>query len=276
MDETEPHRPGRASGGVRLLPAGAGSLARGLPPAPRGTLFALGERGGISVESSAGFPVIFGRNEPEVHVCVGTGDPAVSRRHGVLSHDGRRWTVRNTGQLPIRLPGSHLLLSGHEEPLPVAYTPLFIRSGPGREHLLEVRVAGTRPPPTGAADYSDSTRRTVLWELSERERLVAAVLGQRYLRHEAFPQPLSWNQVADLLSRLLPDEKWTAKRAEHVIGTVRERLIERGVPGLTRAEVGEPIGNTLNHNLIRELLLSTALVPPDLRLLDALGEEADT
>jgi hypothetical protein len=40
------------------------------------------------------------------------------------------------------------------------------------------------------------------------------------------------------------------------------------VPGLTREEVGEPVGNALNDNLIRELVLSTTLVPPDLALLD--------
>ena len=49
---------------------------------------------------------------------------------------------------------------------------------------------------------------------------------------------------------------------------VRNRLSGNGVSGLTREEVGEPIGNTLNHNLIRELMESTTLVPPDLRILD--------
>lgn len=62
------------SRGVQLLPAGTGSLARGLPPAPPGTLFALGERGGISVSPTARFTVIFDCNEPEVHMCVGEGD----------------------------------------------------------------------------------------------------------------------------------------------------------------------------------------------------------
>lgn len=38
--------------------------------------------------------------------------------------------------------------------------------------------------------------------------------------------------------------------------------------GLTKAEVGEPVGNALNDNLLRELVLSTTLVPPDLGLLD--------
>jgi hypothetical protein len=43
------------------------------------------------------------------------------------------------------------------------------------------------------------------------------------------------------------------------------------VPGLTRDEVGDPVGNALNHNLMMELVSSATLVPPDLRVLDELG-----
>lgn len=255
------------AGGVQLLPAGTGSLARGLPPAPRGTLFALGERGGISVSPTARFTVIFGRNEPEVHVCVGEHDLRVSRKQGMLRCDGNRWTIHNVGQVPIRFPGSQLLLSGHEEPLPVAYTPLFIRTEPGREHLLEVRIAGAPSTPSTAC-HEQPTENPRTWQLTDRERLVLVVLGQRYLRHEAHPQPLSWNQVAEQLAEVQPQGGWTAKRAEHVVGTVRSQLARQDIPGLTRLEVGEPVGNALNHNLVLELLLSTTLVPPDLRLLD--------
>lgn len=46
-----------------------------------------------------------------------------------------------------------------------------------------------------------------------------------------------------------------------------------GVEGLTREEVGEPVGNTLNHNLIMELLRSTTLVPSDLNLLETPSTE---
>jgi hypothetical protein len=263
-------RPERVpASGVQLLPAGTGSLARGLPPVPAGTLFALGDRGGICVAPTARLTVIFGRNEPEVHVCVGAGDRGVSRRHGLLRHDGRRWTVHNTGHLPIRLPGSQLLLSGHQEPLPVAYTPLFIRSERNREHLLEVRVAGSASAGSSGVQFDDTTHHTgTLWELSDRERLVLVALGQRYLRHEAYPQPLSWSNVAVELARLQPGEGWTPKSAEHVVAKVRARLAKCEVAGLTRDEVGEPVGNALNHNLIVELLLSTTLVPPNLRLLD--------
>lgn len=255
------------SGGVRLLPAGTGSLARGLPPSPPGTLYALGYRGGISVAPTARFTVFFGRNEPDVHVCVGEDDRRVSRRQGRLQCDGKRWTIHNLGHVPIRFPGSQLLLNGHEELLPVAYTPLFIRTEPGREHLLEVRIAGLPPKPS-TVSHDESTRNPATWELSERERLVLVVLGQRYLRHEAHPQPLSWSQVAEHLRELQPQVPWTSKQAEHVVSTVRMRLAEQDIRGLTRHEVGEPVGNALNHNLLLELLLSTTLVPPDLRLID--------
>lgn len=266
-------RPDRgASGGVRLLPAGTGSLARGLPPAPAGTLFALSERGGIVVEPPSQLKVLFGRNEPDVHVCVGLGDRGVSRHHGILRHDGYRWSVRNTGHVPIRLPGAHLLLSGHEEPVPVAYTPLFIRSGPDREHLLELRVAGSAPPGQLDATEDDTTSQPAVWQLTDRERLVTVALGERYLRHQPFPQPLSWAQVADSLTRSRPAERWTAKRAEKVVVGLRERLSRHSVAGLTRAEVGEPIGNTVNHNLLTELLVTTTLVPPDLTLLRPLTD----
>ena len=255
--------------GVQFLPAGTGSLARGLPPVPAGTLLALGDHGGICVTPTARFTVIFGRNEPQVHVCVGAGDRGVSRRHGLIRHDGRRWVVQNTGHVPIRLPGSQLLLSGHEEPLPVAYTPMFIRSRHDREHLLEVRVAGAVPVSSAGVQFDDITQHPeTIWELSDRERLVLVALGQRYLRHEAYPQPLSWSNVAAELARQQPAVGLTPKGAEHVVATVRARLAKRGVVGLTRDEVGEPIGNVLNHNLLFELLLSTTLVPPDLRLLD--------
>jgi hypothetical protein len=56
---------------------------------------------------------------------------------------------------------------------------------------------------------------------------------------------------------------------------VRSRLSKSGVAGLTREEVGEPVGNKLNDNLLRELLLSTTLVPPDLRLLEH-GDEDES
>jgi hypothetical protein len=252
---------------VDLLPAGSGSLARGVPDAAPGTLFVLTGRGGIRVAPRPAFPVFFGRNEPEVHVCVGEDDPRVSRRHGLLQYERDRWTLRNTGAVPIRLPGSQLLLSGHEEPLGAVYTPLFIRTEPGREHLVEIRVAG-RTVLGASASPEDRTAAPPVWQLTDRERLALVSLGQRYLRHEGHPRPESWAGVAAELAELDPAAGWTPKRAEWVVVGVRKRLAESGVRGLTREEVGEPVGNALNHNLLLELLVSTTLVPPDLRLLD--------
>ncbi|GAB3895510.1 hypothetical protein GCM10029964_075510 [Kibdelosporangium lantanae] len=94
------------------------------------------------------------------------------------------------------------------------------------------------------------------------------VLGQHYLLHEAHPQPLSRQRAADQLRELAPDGKWTAKRVEHIVADVRDRLSRGGVFGLRREELAEPVGNALTENLFRELVTSTTLVPPDLELLD--------
>ncbi|ORT60616.1 hypothetical protein BKD26_09205 [Streptomyces sp. CB03238] len=211
------------------------------------------------------FSLLFGRNEPEVHVCIGTDDPHVSRIHGRVTCDGTDWWLRNDGQLPIKLPGTRLLLSGQEEVLR-GYSALFIPSPTGREYLLEVRIIGARSAAMTAAPH-ETTRQHRAWELTLDERLVLTALAQRYLRQEAYPQPQSWRQVSDDLNALPGQPGWNPHRAANVVERVRIRLSAHGVAGLTREEVGEPVGNSLNHNLIQELLVSTTLVPPDLRLL---------
>ncbi|GAA1715479.1 hypothetical protein GCM10009765_75380 [Fodinicola feengrottensis] len=89
--------------GVAVLPAGE------LPPAPAGTLFVLGAYGGMRVAPTARFRLVFGRNEPYVHVSVGVDDPYVSREQGHISRIGSQWILRNVGRVPIRLPGSRLV-----------------------------------------------------------------------------------------------------------------------------------------------------------------------
>jgi hypothetical protein len=254
--------------GGRVLPESHGSLARGVPPSVSGTIFTLTLAGGIALGPGEGRTVLFGRNRPDVHICLGEDDLRVSRCHGTLIFIGRTWWVHNTGRLPIRLPRSRLLFE-NEEPVPLdqGYTPLFVRGSNSREHLLEVYVTGSdglRPPPR----HRDITLPPKIWLLDDEERLALVVLGQRYLLHELRPQPLSWRLAADQLAELQPDSGWTPKRVEHLVVAVRIRLSRDGVAGLTRAEIGEPVGNALNHNLLRELLLSTTLVPPDLALLD--------
>ncbi|MDN5860670.1 MAG: hypothetical protein L0H84_18865 [Pseudonocardia sp.] len=140
---------------------------------------------------------------------------------------------------PFRLPGSQLVLAGDSEPLPTAHTPIFIRTAPGREHLLETRISG-QSSPDGTARHDHDTAQPVRWQLSPREHLV--------------------------LDELSPTRAGRRRRPRAVAG-VRERMGRLGATGLTREEVGEPVGNSLNHNLILELLLSASIVPPDLDLL---------
>ncbi|WP_202805608.1 FHA domain-containing protein [Actinopolymorpha alba] len=248
------------------MPRDIGTLARGLPPAEPDTLFVLGESGGISVSPQAKFDVVFGRNEPDVHVCVGTNDRYVSRQHGYITREYSRWVLTNLGRLPIRFP-DRLVSSGEHAVLPPGFTPLFI-VGPQREHLLEVGIAA-RPasPPAAVAHHAETVRRDP-WELNEEERLVLVCLAQRYLRHEPHAQPETWARVENDLASLQPQKQWTRKKAAHKVANVRERLSRSGVSGLKEEEIPPPVGNALNHNLITELLGSSAISTADLRLLD--------
>ncbi|WP_328315644.1 FHA domain-containing protein [Streptomyces sp. NBC_00388] len=252
-----------------VLPAGYGSLARGASASRPGTLFALALTGGMVLGPGEGREVLFGRNRPDVHICLGENDTQVSRHQGTLIHRGGQWWVSNSGRLPIRCSGTRLLFRG-EEPLPLAtgYTPLFAGGSRGREHLLEVFVAGPddeRPVPR----HGDVTRPPRMWLLGELEKPALVALGRRYLLHEPRPQPLTWKQTAALLAEVRPGTGWTDKRVEHTVNAVRLRLSRDGVPWLTREELGEPVGNALNDHLIRALMSSTSLVPMDLALIDA-------
>ncbi|MFD3405568.1 FHA domain-containing protein [Kribbella sp. NPDC058693] len=253
---------------IRSLPQDQASLAGGVPDAQPGTMFVLSVGGGLTVDPGPHRTILFGRNRPEVHVCVGEDDPRVSRMHGSISYRSGQWWVAVTGRLPVRFPREQTLFAG-EDPMPLAagYTPLFVQGSSGREHLLEVYVVGdngTRP----VLRPRDPTHPPRVWQLSPAEKLALTVVGQRYLLHDLHPLPLSWRQAADQLSELQPTEGWTAKRVEHLVSNVRSRLSRDGVPGLTREEVGEPVGNALNDNLFRALLLTTTLVPADLAVLD--------
>jgi hypothetical protein len=230
--------------------------------------------GAISVRSVSGSataapadgPVLFGRNRGAVQVCVGEDDLDVSREHGVLTHKSGAWWVTNLGQTPIRLPKSRML-HPKTEPIPLAagYTSLFLHGSRRREHLLELYVAG---PEGGRLPLLPTavTRPPRTWQLSEEERLILVVMGQKYLLNELHPQPLPYQVVAGQLAELSPVKR-AASTIETMVRKVRLQLSEAGVTGLLREEVDEPVGNALNDNLLKELVWSTTLGPSDLDLL---------
>jgi hypothetical protein len=238
------------------LPPGHQSLAHGGAEPVPGGLLALSAAGGIRVLPAEGRSVYFGRNFPEVDVGIGVADRRVSRRQGVLTHRDGRWWVTNTGNRPIRLPDSRWLLRGGGElPLATGYTPLFVPGSGAREHLLELYVAGPRPSPA-----------LMSWPLTPDERLTMIMVGQRYLRHEANPRPLTWAEAAGRLALLQPG-RWWEGRLPQLVGAVARRLSDQGVIGLA--------GDEAVANLLRELVRTGTLVPPDLALLDRSRPGAD-
>lgn len=251
---------------VVLLPEDIGGLARRLPPAVPDTLFILGLNRGMQVAPDAGFRVTFGRHPDDVHIQVGTGDNQVSRQHGHIERQGSEWILYNTGRRPIRFPDSRRLLKDGWRALPGGYAPLFIVCD-DREHLLEVRVTTRSGPPETDPPYVEETRESRKWALTGEEHLAVLCLGQRYLESGSFPQPLTWKETADQLAGLQPEAGWDSKRVQRIITEIRARLSGKGVRGLTRKEVGEPVGNLLNHNLIMELLTTASLLPEHLELL---------
>lgn len=254
-------------GGQKLVRSYESLLRYVAAPTP-GAVFALALSAGATLPPGSSEEIRFGRNRPEVDLCLGEDDLRVSRQHGVISHEEGCWQVTNTGKLPIRLPAGRWLYPGHEpHPLNPGYTPLFVRGSRGREHLLEVYVIGPdgHCPDTlhGAVTYAPDR----YW-LSDEEKLVLVALGQRYLAQQEFAQPLTRHQVAEEMNQLQPDADWDHKRVERVIAPVRARLHKDGVRGVVKEDLEEPIGNMLNHNLIQALMASGTLVPSDLALLD--------
>jgi hypothetical protein len=257
----------RMSGG-RHLPPGHASLAFGVPASAPGTIHALGLTGGVTFAPKDGRTILFGRHELDVHVCLGRNDRAISRKHGLLDHHDDHWWLSNTGLLPLLLPNSRLLFA-QDEPVPLGpgYTPMFVRGSSGRQYMLELYVSG-RDGDRPADCPEEATLPPKTWRLKPAERLALTVLSQRYLMHETHQHPLTWKDAADQLRELQPVADWTGKRVERMVGRIRAELSREGVSGLTREEIGEPVGNQLNHNLIRELMESTTLTPADLRLLE--------
>ncbi|GAA2621530.1 FHA domain-containing protein [Streptomyces tubercidicus] len=252
----------------QMLPPGSPSDR--VPSAPPGTIFVLGPEGGYAVPPRR-YTLLFGRDREDVHVPVGVDDPTVSRRHGIFTctaADGDWWLV-NTGHLPIELPDGVLMLAGHKRLIESGYTPLVINSSKRRSHLVEVRVVDEDDRNPRSTSGAETVNPETVYELSPQERLVLTALAQRYLEgHDAFPLPLAWEDTARLANASpYAVKSWTHKSVANTVEDVRERLHRRGVRGLLRDEVGEPVGSTLSVNLIRELLKTATLSAQDLELL---------
>jgi hypothetical protein len=204
-------------------------------------------------------------------VPVGVDDPTVSRRHGVFTCTGAegRWWLTNTGLLPIELPNGALMLKGHRRVIEPGYTPLVINSSKERSHLVEVRLVDDEHRHPRSSTKAETVDPETVYELSPSERLVLTALARRYLEgQEPFPLPLTWEDTAKAASASPYTTKaWNFRTVANTVEEVRERLHRRGVRGLMRDEVGEPVGSTLSVNLIRELLKTVTLSAEDLDLL---------
>jgi hypothetical protein len=252
------------------------SLARGAEPARPGTLHARSVTGGIKVPPRPGATIRFGRGErPEIDLPIGEDDLRVSRRHGELTFRKKQWWLRNTGQQLVRLPHGRLMhLSSEPVPLAVGYTPVFVRGSGYREHLVELFVTGYETPGPSPRRRAPTLPPKV-WPLDDDERLLLVVMGQRYLLYEDGPRPLTYRQAAEQLSYLRPGTQWSERRIEYKIATLRRRLHEGSFPYplLHDGDGGTPWDNNLIHNLLKGLVESTTLVPPDLELIDEPDEE---
>lgn len=253
--------------GVVARPAAPQGLVNGAVALAPGSLVAQAIGAAITVAAKEGREIVFGRQAEQVHVCVGADDLGMSRRHGLLAYRDGRWWVSNVGRRPLRLPTGELHANAEPVPLGPGYTPLFVTGARERQHLLELYVAG----PDGDVPrvrHDHETAQPAVWALDPDESLVLVVVGQRYLRHEPDPEPVTWQQAAAQLELIEPEGRWTAKRVEHRVAKVRRRLSRRGVHGLVADEVASPFGSRLTDNLLRELVRSATLVPADLARLD--------
>lgn len=255
---------------------GAGFPPQAVPPgdeplAPPGAIIVMGAQGGFAV-SARRYTLLFGRERDDVHVSVGVNDPAVSRRHGVLTctGEGGEWWLRNNGRLPIELPGGTLMLTGHERRMEPGHTPLVISSSTYSSYQLDVHVVGYEGQQQLSAASVATVDPKMVYELSPHERLVITALAVRYLQgYDRHPLPLSWKQTARIANQSpCTTRQWNERTVALTVDAVRQSLHDRyGVPGLTSQEVGQPVGTTLTQNLIRELLRSVSLQPQDLALL---------
>lgn len=253
--------------GMYPLPPATPSLRREQPrlaagAVPAGTLFVLGDDGGYAATPAPANRLLLGRNSNGVHVVVGSGDRDVSREQVRVRCDpGVGWRVRNVGRRPIRIPDEPELLREHEVTLPGGYTPLYVTGS--RRHVVELLVSG---PGSAASPAGPETgTRDVTWPLSDRERLVLIALFRNHLLRVPNAYPLTWRETSHLLNDVPGQGQWTERKAESVVDGVRQRLARFGHDGMTADSA--PV-EAIKMNLLRFLLDTATLVPPDLRLLE--------
>ena len=250
------------------------------PPPPPGTLVVLVPEGGPTFRPQEGRVLWFGRNRPEVHICIGPDDLGVSRQHGALEFTAGRWWVRTTGRNPVRVGPTTLHRGDDPVPLAEGRTSLLVEGAdPNDLHLVRVEIAGAAGKPRpGAGTVRQPTRtfgtKARAFALDPAERLVMTVVAARHLAARRDgpsgpePQPLTAREAAEELAVLAPAAGWTQKKVEHLVKKVRERLTAQGVPGLV-PEPGRPgFDSSFRRNLIEALLGTGTLTPEDLRLLD--------
>ena len=231
-----------------------------------GTLRVLEPEGGLIVSPAEGMVLWFGRNRPEVHICVGPDDPGVSRRHGTLEYRAGCWWVRTLGRRPVRLGRTQELWCG-DEPVALAdgRTSLQVQGANSNEvHVVRVEVVGLAEPPR--REYCGGTAEVHCYRLDPAERLVLTVLAQRVLLRCPGATLLTSREAVAELETHEPGV-WTPKKVEHLVKGVRERLAAQGVDGLVPEPGSTGYDSAYRRNLVDELVRSGTLGPPDLRLL---------
>ncbi|MCP3803740.1 FHA domain-containing protein [Allokutzneria sp. A3M-2-11 16] len=252
---------------------GPGELPRAKPWTLPGALVVRTVAGAAAAAPVEGARVRFGRGRPDdpdkpADVTVGADDKKISRQHGLLVHRQGWWYLSNTGKLPVEVGEYVLRGDGESVPLRAGVTSVLITTPAGRHHVVELYVNGgdgALPPPL----FGQHTAPGHVWSLSERERLVLAVLGQEYLRNNPRAQPIGRNQAATQLAELRPEDDWNVRKMDRVVEAVRLRLSRKGVFGLVEADLPQPIGNLLSHNLLSELIVRTpSITHSDLMVLE--------
>lgn len=256
---------------LEVLPPGSDSQVAAAKDQMPDMLYVRTVTRNVRLRPVQGATLLFGRNDEEVHLCIGGDDRNVSRVQGSLTFTDGIWWLRNLGRRSLHLPRSLELFAGGDPfPLPMGYTAVLLRTSEERVHALEFYLSDWTGKRLRAEPIAPTVGRQ--WDLSENERLAIVATAQSHLSFEESPEPWSREAVAKLLGELYPERRWSKQIVGRRVDDVRLRLSAKGVKGLTAEEVGHPVGNRLKHNLIRELMSSGTISPADLERLERVTE----